>query len=144
MIKRLKYIWIYLLALIWVVPLIWLIFRAFIPESMKGLSNSGIAFKNFSDVLKSAPFGRYYINTVIVAAVIFLVQVITTTLAAYAFAKLRFRGKNIIFALVLIQLMVPNEALMFTNYNTLTNMGLIDTKIGIMLPFFRVLLAYFF
>lgn len=63
-------------------------------------------------------------------------QMITSTLAAYAFARLHFRFKNTLFVLYLLQIIIPNEVLIFPNYQTLSHFSLVDTLIGIMIPYF--------
>lgn len=141
--KKMINVFIYLLAVIWFIPLIWLVITTFKTNNTEFSLHFSFTLNNLSGVLKAAPFRTYYINTLLIVVIIFFIQVITTTLAAYAFAKLEFRGKNIIFAMVLIQLMVPNDVLMFTNYNTLADFRLVDTKMGIMLPFFASALGIF-
>jgi sn-glycerol 3-phosphate transport system permease protein len=127
----------YVLAAAWAVPLSWLIWTAFRPGHLStSFTLSHFTFENFTSAWQGAPFGQYYLNTLIIVLGILFVQIVTITLAAYAFARLRFWGKNVLFLIVLVQLMIPAEALIFPNYNIISGFGLLDTKMGIMLPFF--------
>ena len=71
------------------------------------------------------------------------IQLVLCTLAAYAFARYTFAGKNVLFALVLVQLMVMPEILIVRNYQTLTTLGFVDTLFGIGLPYFASAFAIF-
>ncbi|CAG0948058.1 partial Lactose transport system permease protein LacG, partial [Anaerolineae bacterium] len=91
---------------------------------------------NYAQAFKIAPFAQYYINTIIIVFGILIVQLITISLAGYAFARFQFRGQNILFFLILLQLMVPSSALIVPNYSTIRQLRLFDTLIAVMLPFF--------
>ncbi|MBB6670712.1 carbohydrate ABC transporter permease [Cohnella nanjingensis] len=126
---------------IWLVPFAWVVRTAFQPSSEAAGSGGFGAWTswtlaNFAHVWEGAPFGRYYANTALITFGILIVQLLTVTLAAYAFARVRFAGRGMLFALFLAQIMVPPDALVFSNYQVLNQMGLLDTKIGIMLPYF--------
>ncbi len=126
------------LSFLWLVPLIWLVGTAFSKPSfaMTIIPKSGFTFENIRYVWNNVPFGRYYFNTTIIVIVTFTVQCITGTLAAYALATMKFRGEKLVFAIIFIQIIIPNDVLIIPNYKTLSELGLIDTKLGIMLPFF--------
>ncbi len=129
--RRLLTISTYSLALLWGVPLFWVIITAFRPDG-----GSGFSFANFVNAWNAAPFLQYYFNTTIIALVVFAFQFVTTTLAAYAFARLSFPFKNTLFILYLIQIMIPVDVLIFPNYGTIAGLGLVDSKLGIMIPYF--------
>jgi sn-glycerol 3-phosphate transport system permease protein len=86
--------------------------------------------------LEVAPFGRYYINTVILVIGIFAVQLVTISLAAYAFARLKFPGRDLLFMFFLLQLMIPPQSIVVPNYLTIASLGLLDTKLAIGVVYF--------
>jgi sn-glycerol 3-phosphate transport system permease protein len=91
--------------------------------------------KNFADVLDAMPFWRYYWNTLVVAFGILGVQLVTITLAAYAFARMEFRGRDVLFMLLLVQLMIAPQSTVIQNYLTISSLGLLDTRLAIMAPY---------
>lgn len=76
--------------------------------------------ENFATAWNAAPWGRYFLNTVIIATVVTVGEVTTAVLAAYAFARMRFRGKQLIFMLFLATLMIPSEATLIPNFVLVT------------------------
>ncbi|MCP5038317.1 MAG: carbohydrate ABC transporter permease, partial [Rhodobacteraceae bacterium] len=94
-----------------------------------------LTLANFREALSQAPFLRYALNTFILVSTILTAQLVICTLAAYAFARYRFYGSDIAFALVLVQLMITPEILIVENYGTLARFELIDTILGIGLPY---------
>lgn len=127
----------YILALLWAIPLFWLVLTSFKPSSeVADLTSLSFTLENFKAAWQGAPFGQYYLNTIIIVTVVLVVQLITGTLAAYAFARLEFKGKNILFTLFLVQIMIPVDVLIFPNYGILSSLSLVDTKLGMMIPFF--------
>jgi len=96
---------------------------------------SSLRFANYADAMAIAPFGTYFINTVIVVLGILAVQLVTATLAGYVFARLRFRGSSLLFGLFLIQMMLPVHAVIVPNYLTIKELGLLDTRVAMMMPF---------
>jgi len=99
--------------------------------------------KNFVEVLQLIPFGRYYLNTAIFSFGLLIIQLLTVTPAAYAFARFRFRFKKIIFILFLCQLMIAPQALIIPNYLTLSELGLKDTIWGLMAPYIASAMGVF-
>ncbi|RYD05803.1 hypothetical protein N752_07885 [Desulforamulus aquiferis] len=126
------------LGILWLIPLVWAVWSAF--QTRESVLSAKLSFSytlaNFSKVWDSAPFATYYLNTFILVLGILAVQLVTTTLAAYAFARMEFIGKDVIFMLFLVQIMVPADILIFPNYNVLSDLSLLDTKLGIMMPYF--------
>ena len=90
---------------------------------------------NYREVFSMAPFGRYLVNTVIVVLGILMIQELVIVLSAYVFARMRFRGSGILFALFLIQMMLPVHAIIVPNYLTMRKLGLLDSRLAMMLPF---------
>ncbi|AJS61745.1 ABC transporter permease [Paenibacillus sp. IHBB 10380] len=125
-------------AALWILPFVWVVRTAFLPkESAIGSGWSwGWTFDNLIHVWHGAPFGQFLLNTLLVCSGVLAVQLITMTMAAYAFARVRFAGRDLLFMLFLVQIMVPPDILIFSNYQVLNEMGLLDTKLGIMLPYF--------
>lgn len=127
-----------LLSVLWLVPLIWMAVTAFRPKqvALDSLFSLQFTLANFGRVWEAAPFAQYYVNTVLLVVAVFAVQMLTVTMAAYAFARLEFRGKTAVFLLFLVQIMVPADVLIFPNYSVLKELSLLDTKLGIMLPYY--------
>ncbi len=134
-----------LLAMVMLAPLIWLIGTAFSEPTfnMTFLPTTKFTFDNIKYVWNAIPFSQYYINTLTLVVVTFCVQFVTSTIAAYALAVIDFKGKTLIFAVIFMQIIIPNDVLITPNYMTLSDMGLTDTKLGVMLPFFGSALAIF-
>jgi sn-glycerol 3-phosphate transport system permease protein len=127
-------------ALVMVVPLVWIVLTAFkernevfsqVPQWLPAHPT----FNNFLGVLDAMPFWRYYWNTIVVAFGILAIQVVTITLAAYAFARMQFWGRDVLFILLLVQLMIAPQSTVIQNYITVTRLGLLDTKLAIMAPY---------
>lgn len=97
--------------------------------------SKNLQINNFISALKAAPFGRYFMNSVIVTIASVAGELVTTILAAYAFARLEFYGKNVLFVLLISTMMVPGELLTIPNFVTLSNWGLINTYASLFLPF---------
>ena len=129
------------LALLWSVPVIWAIIASFRPPNdpmSRGdvwFSNS-LTFENYTRAWSLAPFGQYYINTIVVVLLILAVQLITIVLAGFAFANYEFFGKGWIFFFVLLQMMIPTSALLAPNFSTIRTLGIFDTRLAIAIPYF--------
>jgi sn-glycerol 3-phosphate transport system permease protein len=127
----------YILAALWVLPLAYAFWAAF--HSSRDAIHfdilSPLTLDNFREVLSQAPFLRYGFNTFLLVSFILPLQLVISTLAAYAFARFQFFGSNIAFVLVLVQLMITPEILIVQNYGTLSELGLVDTIAGIGLPY---------
>ena len=135
----------WLLALLWFAPLAYAIWTAFHPTefSARFTLTAPLTLDNFRNAWAAAPFARYFANTALLVVMILAAQLVLCTLAAYAFARYAFPGKQILFALVLVQLMVMPDILLVENYRTLSRLGLIDTLLGIGLPYFASAFAIF-
>ncbi|HYP82519.1 carbohydrate ABC transporter permease [Variovorax sp.] len=135
----------WLLALLWILPLAYAVWTAFHPSeySTRFELLAPLTLSNFSRAWEAAPFARYFLNTAALVVMILAVQLVLATLAAYAFARYEFRGRNIAFALVLVQLMVMPDILVVENYKTMARLGLVDTLLAIGLPYFASAFAIF-
>ena len=135
----------WLLALLWILPLAYAVWTAFHPGeySTRFVLTAPLTLENFARAWEAAPFGRYFINTFLLVSMILACQLVLSTLAAFAFARYEFKGKTVLFALVLMQLMVMPDILLVENYKTMTQLGLVDSLLAIGLPYFASAFAIF-
>ena len=127
----------WLLGIVWFLPLAYALWTAFHPAEFQARFEpfAPLTLQNFLNAWNAAPFGRYFVNTILLCAMILAVQLVLVTLAAYAFARFEFFGREVAFAMVLMQLMIMPDVLIVENYQTLRKLGLIDTLLGIGLPY---------
>jgi sn-glycerol 3-phosphate transport system permease protein len=135
----------WLLALLWILPLAYAVWTAFHPSAYSTRFDlmAPLTLNNFARAWAAAPFAQYFLNTILLVAMILASQLVLSTLAAYAFARYEFRGKNVLFALVLVQLMIMPDILLVANYKTMATLGLVDTLLAIGLPYFASAFAIF-
>ena len=126
----------------WATPFLWTLVAAFRPEGAGSaqmaslVPTSSPTLENFRNAFESGTFGLYYFNTFIVVTGVLLVQCVTVSLAGYAFARLRFPGRDVLFYAFLLQLMLVPPALIVPNLRTVVDLGLYDTLPGVMAPYF--------
>lgn len=127
----------WLLGLLWILPLAYAVWTAFHPAefSTRFVPTAPLTLENFVKAWHAAPFARYFANTVVLVTMVLAAQLVLVTLAAYAFARYRFPGDNVAFALVLVQLMIMPDVLIVENYRTMTVLGIKDTILAIGLPY---------
>jgi multiple sugar transport system permease protein len=127
-------------SLIIVTPLLWMFSTSlksitavykFPPE----LIPWPIMWQNYIDAWNSANFPRYFLNSTIVAVVVTLGELTTSSLAAFAFARMKFRGKNLLFLMVLGTLMIPKEILLIPNYVILKKLDWLNSYLALTVPF---------
>lgn len=135
----------WLLALIWLAPLAYAFWSAFHPAAYATSFSLAAPWtlENFARAWNQAPFGRYYLNTIVLVLMVLFGQLVLSTLAAYAFAQFKFRGSGIAFALVLLQLMIMPDVLIVENYRVISALGLLDTIPAIALPYLASAFAIF-
>ena len=135
----------WVLGIVWIMPLLYALWAAFHPAqyATQFVLSAPLTLDNFYTAWNAAPFPTYYLNTILLVTIILGMQLVLCTLAAYAFARYEFAGRNILFSLVLVQLMVMPEILIVRNYQTLSTLGLVDTLFGIGLPYFASAFAIF-
>jgi multiple sugar transport system permease protein len=127
------------LALIMAAPLIWMLItsvetpgeaRRFPPV----LIPAGIHWQNYTRAVDSAPFGAWYLNSIIVSSVVVVSNLVFCSLAAYAFARMRFAGSNILFIALLATLMVPFQVILIPTFLIVRHLGLIDNISALIVP----------
>ena len=127
-------------ALVVLFPFYWMIvtslksYGAYNSEYTPRFFTLSPTLQNYADAFTAAPLGRYLVNTLIFTVITTAAMLIVITLAAYAFARFEFRGKNIVFTLFLSLMMIPNELVVITNFVTITNLDLRNTFLGLILP----------
>jgi sn-glycerol 3-phosphate transport system permease protein len=128
-------------SLLWLFPLVWLVATAFKSQAEVfarplGLFPSQMRWENFARAWSYAPFAAYYWNTIVIVFGLLAVQLVTMTMAAYAFARLRFPGRDLLFLLFLAQLMITPQSTILPNYITVSSLRLLDTRLAVMIPYF--------
>ena len=132
-------LFIFIMSLITLFPFIYMILASFmtyqeatsIPPT---LFPKSFQWTNFKEALEQAPFARYFFNTIIVAASSTICTLFTTILAGFAFVKFNFKGKNALLLFMAALLMVPYEVTIFTNYQTIAQLDLLDSYAALVLP----------
>jgi len=127
----------WVLGVLWVLPLVYAFWTAFHPGefSTRFVLAAPLTLDNFVRAWQAAPFARYFLNTTLLVTMVLAAQLVLVTLAAYAFARFRFPGRDFAFALVLVQLMIMPDVLIVENYRTMTALGIKDTILSIGLPY---------
>ena len=134
----------YTLLTIWAIlvlfPFYWMVltsvksYGAYNSEWIPQLYTLSPTLQNYRDAFTAVPLGGYFTNTIVFTVVTTLLMLIVTVLAAFAFARLNFRGKDLAFTLFLSLMMIPTELVVITNYVTITNADLRNTFTGLILP----------
>ena len=127
----------WLLAFVWAAPLLYAVWTAFHPAAfaVRFDVSAPLTLDNFFRAWEAAPFGRYFLNSFVLVTMILTGQLVLCTLAAYAFARFAFAGRDLMFILVLLQLMIMPDVLIVENYRTMGRLGLLDTITAIGLPY---------
>ena len=134
----------YTLLTVWAIlvlfPFYWMVltsvkgYGAYNSEWIPQLYTLSPTLQNYRDAFTAVPLGGYFTNTIVFTVVTTLLMLVVTVLAAFAFARLNFRGKDLAFTLFLSLMMIPTELVVITNYVTITNADLRNTFIGLILP----------
>ena len=135
---------VYILLIAWAImvlfPFYWMIlssvksYSAYNWEYIPKFYTLSPTLENYVEAFTAVPLGRYFLNTFIFTVITTALMLIVITLAAFAFARLNFRGRNIAFAAFLSLMMIPNELVIITNFVTITNLNLRNTFTGLILP----------
>jgi multiple sugar transport system permease protein len=117
-----------ILSVVMVLPLVWMLstsLKAPGAPQASFLPGANATLQNYARVFREAPFGRYFINSIVVAAVVTLGQLATSAMAAFAFARLQFKGRNLLFFGYLATMMIPAAVLMVPQFMLLTRMPVV-------------------
>jgi sn-glycerol 3-phosphate transport system permease protein len=128
------------IAVLWAMPLVWSLVASLRPLNEPFARGhvwfgSALSIQNYFRAFELAPFGRYFVNTVLLVVAVLSVQLITSSLAAFAFAFYRFPGEKVLFTIILTQMMIPTVALLVPNFQTIRVLGLYDTIWAMAIPF---------
>ena len=138
--KIVVYLFLSVWALIVLFPFYWMIltsvksYGSYNADHVPAFFTLSPTLQNYRDAFTTVPLVGYLLNTLIFALATTAIMVVVSTLAAYAFARLDFRGKNLVFTLFLALMMIPSELVVITNFVTITNMDLRNTFPGLILP----------
>ena len=140
MVSTITYLLLSLWAIVVLFPFYWMVltslksYGAYNSEYTPKFFTLSPTIQNYADAFGTVPLGRYLMNTTIFTLATTALMLIVITLAAFAFARLEFRGKNIVFVLFLSLMMIPNELVIITNFVTVTNLNMRNTFSGLILP----------
>ena len=142
--KRIRNIIVYTLLTLWAImvlfPFYYMVltslksYSAYSSEFVPKLYTLAPTLENYHSAFTAVPLARYFLNTVIFTAVTTAIMVFVTVLAAFGFARLNFRGRDLAFTLFLALMMIPNELVIITNFVTVTNLNMRNTFLGLILP----------
>ncbi len=134
----------YLMLTVWAVlvlfPFYWMVlssvksYGSYNAEYVPKFFTLSPTLQNYADAFTTVNLGRYFLNTLIFTVITTALMLIVITLAAFAFARLSFRGRDLAFSLFLALMMIPNELVIITNFVTITDWGLRNTFAGLILP----------
>jgi len=138
--KSLLYLFLTFWALVVLFPFYWMILTSvkdygkYNSEYVPKMFTSSPTFHNYVSAFKEVDLSRYFINTIIFTLVTTALMMIVIVLAAFAFSRLEFKGKNLVFTLFLSLMMIPNELVIITNFVTITNWDMRNSFAGLILP----------
>ncbi|MGW1026429.1 carbohydrate ABC transporter permease [Streptomyces sp. NPDC002577] len=144
-----KHLLLTVLAVTMIYPLIWLVISSFRPSDMifrdPGLSLDGLTLSNYSNgwTALASPFGKYLINSAILVLGSIIGNLVSCSLAAYAFARLEFRGRKVLFAVMLGTIMLPIHVIIVPQYVIFSQLNLLNTFLPLILPKFLATDAFF-
>ncbi len=127
-------------AVIVLFPFYWMVltsvksYSAYNSEYIPKFFTLSPTLQNYVDAFPAVPLGRYFTNTLVFTLITTLLMLSVITLAAFAFARLEFKGKRLAFTLLLSLMMIPNELVIITNFVTITDLGFRNTFTGLILP----------
>lgn len=138
--RAVTYVLLALWAVIVLFPFYWMVltsvksYSAYSAERIPAFFTLSPTLQNYRDAFTAVPLGRYFLNTVIFTVATTAIMLVVITLAAFAFARLNFCGKQLAFTCFLALMMIPNELVIITNFVTITDAGLRNTFWGLILP----------
>ena len=139
MVQVLTYAFLALGTIIMIFPFVWMILTSSktVPESMQippTILPQEFTLKNFGDVMKSLPFVNLYLNTGLMILFRVICAVVFSSMAGYAFAKLKFKYKNLLFGIVLVQMSLPSQIFIIPQYQMVAKMGAANTVFALVFP----------
>lgn len=140
LLKTVTYFFLFVWAVIVLFPFYWMVltsvkdYGAYSNEYIPAFFTLSPTLENYTEAFTAVPLLLYFLNTLIFTLVTTALMLIVIIPAAFAFARLDFKGKNFLFTLILSLMMIPNELVVITNYVTITNMDLRNTFTGLILP----------
>ena len=138
--KAITYVFLAFWAVVVLFPFYWMVltslksYGAYNSEYVPKFWTSSPTLQNYSDAFTAVPLARYFGNTLVFTVATTAIMLVVITLAAFAFARLQFKGKNLAFTLFLSLMMIPTELVVITNFVTITNWGMRNTFWGLILP----------
>ena len=138
--QTVTYIFLGFWAIMVLFPFYWMIltsvksYSAYNSEYIPQLFTLSPTMQNYLHAFTAVPLARYFFNTLVFTLLTTAFMLIVTVLAAFAFARLNFKGKDLLFTLFLSLMMIPNELVVITNFVTITNLDLRNTFAGLILP----------
>ena len=138
--RILTYIMLSVWGIVVLFPFYWMIltsiksYGSYNAEHIPTFIATNPTLQNYKDAFTSVPLAKYFLNTTIFTLITTACMLLVIIFAAYAFARLQFRGKNLVFTLFLALMMIPNELVIITNFVTISNLGLRNTFTGLILP----------
>ena len=138
--KAVRYTLLVFWALLVLFPFYWMLltsvksYGTYNAEYIPKLFTLSPTLSNYAEAFRAVPLGKYFLNTVIFTLATTAVMLMVTVLAAFAFARLNFPGKDLVFTLFLSLMMIPSELVVITNFVTITDMDLRNTFLGLILP----------
>lgn len=139
-IRTITYVLLFVWALIVLFPFYWMVltsiksYGAYNSEYIPKFYTLSPTLQNYVDAFTAVSLGRYLVNTLIFTLATTLIMLVVITLAAFAFARLEFKGKNAAFVIFLSMMMIPNELVVITNFMTITNLNMRNSFAGLILP----------
>ena len=134
------YFGLFVWAIIVLFPFYWMLltsvksYGAYNAETVPAFFTLKPTFENYVYAFTEVPLAKYFLNTLIYTLVTTFLMLVVTVLSSFAFARLNFKGKNLMFTLFLALMMIPNELVVITNYVTITNLEMRNTFAGLILP----------
>lgn len=142
--RRVRNTLIYIFLSIWAIvvlfPFFWMLltsiksYSSYNSEYIPHFYATDPTLQNYADAFSTVPLGRYFLNTLVFTLATTGIMMVVIVFAAFAFSRLQFKGKNILFALFLSLMMIPNELVVITNFFTITSLNLRNTFTGLILP----------
>ena len=138
--RALIYVFLVIWAVIVLFPFYWMVltsvksFASYNSEYIPRFFTTEPTLQNYADAFTTVPLGRYFLNTLIFTVATTGLMMLVIVPASFAFARLEFKGRNLVFALFLSLMMIPTELVIITNYVTIVNWNLRNTYLGLILP----------